>query len=218
MLEELSGPQADSVWQWFVDRYRPMIQRLLWLHLDASRIDRALDEFWGYLYGSKVFESARRSRRFRCFLTGVVRNYARSWRRDDRGLGSAREVEVGQDAAAAGHALEDEEVRIWARHLVQLGLRSLADKHPDNAQALRWFYGISGEDSSDDEPQSATEIAGRLDRKVNAIHQILHRGRARLRAHIEAELRETVSDAGDLGDELSLVLSTVRREVPGLLA
>lgn len=218
MLDELKGPEAEAAWLWFVERYRPMIGSLLRLHLDGPRAAAALSDFWGYLFSSNVFGRATRNRRFRSFLSGVVRNYARSWLRAHR-TPSARGEEVLLQAAMTEEDLGAQELRVWSRHLVELGLRALDRGHADQARALRWFYGIPavGEADAVVEPVAVAEIARRLDRKVNAVHQILHRGRARLRACIEAELRATVADAAEVDEEMRLLSSSVHVEAPGLL-
>ena len=216
MLDGLSGPEAEAAWLWFVERYRPMIGSLLRLHLDANCAAAALGDFWGYLYSSNVFERASRGRRFRSFLSGVVRNYALSWRRGHQPAFNQSDERL-LDVALTEEDIGAREMGIWSQHLVQLGLRALAEGHADQARALQWFYGISVEGGAEAEPVAVAEIASRLDRKVNAVHQVLHRGRARLRACIEAELRATVSDLADVDGEMRLLSSSVHLEAPGLL-
>ena len=65
---------------------------------------------------------------------------------------------------------------------------------------------------------SVAEIAERLAVKPNAVHQLLYRGRKRLRARIEAEVRETVSNDEHWQQELEVIIGALRVDAPGLTA
>ncbi|MCA8973449.1 MAG: sigma-70 family RNA polymerase sigma factor [Planctomycetes bacterium] len=211
ILTQLSGVNAEIAWEWFSSRYRELIYAILRRHLgrDASE---AADGFWGYLFESRVFECADRSRSFRAFLRGVVSNYARSWHR-------GRSGRVGTDPAmvcVVPPLPEEHELELWARHLVRSALKAVRETHPDSADVIEWFYGVtaSGEDA---QPVAVAEIARRLACKPNAIHQALHRGRERLRAVIENEVRELTSDIS-LDEELASIFGAIGRASPGLIA
>ena len=96
-------------------------------------------------------------------------------------------------------------------------LARLERGHPEQVQALRWFYGLPEfAETEPSEVYSASRIGEELGVQANAVHQIIFRGRKRLRACIENELRETVSNKEDLDDEMRLIYEVIERESPGL--
>ena len=108
-------------------------------------------------------------------------------------------------------------MQLWTRQVVQLALGELELRHRNQAQVLRWFYGLpESVDAGPQEPRAVSWIAARLDLKANAVHQMIFRGRKRLRSCIENELRETVRDEDDLEDELRLIYAVISDESPGL--
>lgn len=224
MLDQLGKPSADEAWRWFIDRYRPfassVLAKILGARGRARDVDAAAEEFWAYLFSSEVFRAADRDRRFRSFLAGTLRNFARDYCRK-HGQHISSDDESGPEPTTTDALPEDEELRIFAHQVLRLALQQLESKHPDNAQAVRWFYGIA-HDQEDltalKEPLPVSEIARRLEIKPNAVHQVLHRGRKRLRERIEAELRDTVLEAADLEGEITTILATLGADAPGLTA
>ena len=218
MLERLQGDEANATWTWFIERYRPFVCACLTRVAGRSgEVEAAEAEIWSYLYTSEVFERADRSRRFRSFLAGVIRNFGRDWRRRNHHQQGDDDSEQELEAEAKLDLPEDEEMRLFARQVLQLALSELERKHPDNAIALRCFYGIPVDADGDFvEAIPASGIAKRLGIATNAVHQILHRGRKRLREHIERELRETVALGSELDEELALMLEAMGRDAPGL--
>lgn len=85
-IDALRGDNAESAWNWFVDRYRPFVRGVLRATLQTpADAAPAEDEFWGYVYLSGAIHRADRERRFRAFLSGTVRNFARAWLRKRQG-------------------------------------------------------------------------------------------------------------------------------------
>ncbi len=222
MLEQLSDTRADEAWRWFIDRYRPFARGVLGKLLRArgrgSELETVLDECWTYLFSSDVFRRAERGRRFRSFLAGTLRNFGRDYcRRNQHGQApdEGQEFEPG----AMDPLPENEELALFAHQVLHLALKQLENSHPANAQAVRWFYGVDqGDLTTLREPLSVTEIAVRLDIKPNAVNQVLHKARRRLRARIEAELRDTVADDADIEDEVRMILDALGADAPGLTA
>ncbi len=218
MLDGLGGTDAEESWRWFIDRYRAYVRTCLGrLIRPAARADRAVEEIWSYLFTSSMIQNADRDRRFRTYLAGTVRNFAFDWLRAHRvGDGDlAAEPVAPDDEPVRVH--EEQELRLWTRQLVQLALTDLARSSPDQARALRWFYGLpDGLDTASGETRPASWIAARLGMKANAVHQLIFRARNRLRVCLEAELRDTVRDEGDLADERRLIYGVLGEESPGL--
>ena len=224
MLEQLAGSQTDDGWRWFIDRYRPfarsVLRRILKARGRERDLDLAVEEFWAYLFQSQVFARADRERRFRGFLAGTLRHFAQDYCRKNRHVQSDDE-DFDAEPAFMDALPEDEELKLFAHNVLHLALQQLEQSHADNAKAIRWFYGVDqdqGEHGTVCAPMSVAAIAERLEIKPNAVHQVLHRGRKRLRARIERELQDTVTDAADLQVEIETILATLREDAPGLTA
>jgi DNA-directed RNA polymerase specialized sigma24 family protein len=212
----LHDGKADDSWDWFIRRYRGYVAAVLrHLGLRADLVAAATEEFWSYLYSSRAVERADRNGRFRSFLSGVVRNFARSWRRERDHHGAV----PGEDALDDVPALQvDVDLELWATQILHLGLARLGREHGDDERVLRWFYGVPDEVGGDNPPRvRATEIAERIGCSANAMHQTLFRARNRLRASIEAEIATTIGSSPDLREELLLLLGAVERTRPGLV-
>jgi len=224
MISQLRKSDADDAWRWFIDRYRPfarsVLQKILSMRGRSRDLDPAADEFWAYLYSSNVFQRADRDRTFRNFLAGTLRNFARDYCRKNA-LVPTNDNFVPEAPVADDALLEDEELKLFARQVLRLALKHLEASHADSAKSMRWFYGVG--DNADNlfessDPMSVAEIAERLAVKPNAVHQHLYRGRKRLRARIEAEVRETVSNDELWQQELEVIIGALRVDAPGLTA
>lgn len=194
-------------------RYRPSIRAVLARQIGFANVDAALDEFWSYLFTHRIAARADRARRFRTFLCAVARKYALAWRRQQAGLANAGDA---PEPAYEDVTVDAEDMRAWARQTLSLGLAALRERHGDDADLLQWFYGVAV-DGSEVEPLSVTVIAARTGKKPNAIHVALHRARQRLRAHIEAEVREVVVDAQGFEEERRVILTAIGVSRPGLV-
>lgn len=217
MLERLRGPEAEAGWRWFMERYRGYARSCLRrvVH-DSGRLAVAEQELWSYLFTSEVFRRADRGQRFRSYLAGTIRNYGRQWLRQDRQ--AASDEPEAPEPSVSDPLPEAEELRLWARHVLWLALTELERRAARSARAVRLFYGLD-----DDEdgiafvaPQPVSAIARTLDLQPNAVHQALHRGRAQLRALIEAELHQTLRESDTLDDEIG-ALRAVLGQAPGLV-
>lgn len=214
-IHRLHDDGAEEAWRWFIDRYDPEIRAMLRRRVPMRLVAHAESEFWGYLYVSRAVTRAESDRRFRPYLAGVVRNFARSWlRRHDEP--SMPEDVLELIPASGNRDLEQEELRAWARHTVMLGLDSMTATYPTQANVLRWFYGLP-DASGPQTPVPVTEIAARIGKNIAAVHQDLTRGRLRLRNCIEQELRDQSGSAAEWQAEMQLIFGALAAERPGLI-
>lgn len=220
MLEGLGEPRAEDSWRWFIDRYRTYIRTGLGrLIQPEERARQATEEIWSYLFTSSIFANADRGRRFRTYLAGTIRNFALDWLRRNPLAGDPTAAVEVADFADPSTQFEEQDMRLWKQQVVQLALTALAHRHPEQVDVLRWFYGLPASiDAEPGAPRPASWIAARLGIQANAVHQIVFRGRKRLRSCIENELRETVRDQADLDDEMRLIYAVIEAENPGLEA
>jgi len=217
VIAQLHDGRPSDSWDWFIRRYRGYVAAVLrHLGLRPDAVDAAAEEFWSYLYQSRAVERADRNGRFRSFLSGVVRNYAKSWR---------REQDDGNAIAATDSSLEampdlrqDVDLDLWVAQMLHLSLARLGREHAGDEQALRAFYGLPTEVGGETTIRvGATTIAQQIGCKPNAMHQQLFRARERLRECIEKEVATTVGNSPDLREELLLLLGAVERARPGLV-
>lgn len=213
-IERLHDPAADEAWRWFIDRYSPEIRAMLRRRLPAALAPHAEAEFWGYLYVSRAVANADRDRRFRPYLAGVVRNFARAWQRRHADSGVASESMP--TAASVGAEFEQVEIRAWAQHTLRLALDAMSKEFPMQVAVLRSFYGLPDE-NGEQRPMPVADIAARFDKSIAAIHQDLTRGRLRLRACLEAELREQSGSVADWRAEIDLIVGSLAHDRPGLI-
>lgn len=214
MLEALHGQDSEQAWSWFVDRYRPYVRNILVTLLQSpAHAHQAENEFWGYVYLQDPVRRADRARRFRTYLAGVVRNFARSYKRR---MTEPDGSKVTQSVPAADEAVLQKELSMWTDMVLQLSLRTLRVEMPKAATAVEAFYGLDQQTDTAAE-RSTTDVAKLLQCNPAAVYQLLSRGRTRLRELIQQELMEGCSDAKEMSEELDEVLSNLGRRHPGML-
>lgn len=218
MLARVRAGESQA-WEWFAARYQGFVvealARSMW---PRARAEEAAAQFWGYLFESRVIDRVDPAQRFRGFLVGTLRNYARSWCRQerDRHLVQA-EDEAPPDQPTYDDLPEDAEASLWTKHVLTLCFADLLRENARQALALRWFYGIPDTGEAGVMPLGGPEIASKLGLDVNAVHQLLFRARKRLRSLVEEELRQHVTRDEDFDDELRTLVESAGRAMPGLL-
>lgn len=205
----LHGPAGEHAWQWFVERYRPFVRGILGGVLGA-KATAAEAEFWGYVWMSGALQRAERGRRFRAFLSGIVRNFARTFARQRR-LPIADEAMVAALPAAAQH----DELLLWVENVVANALAALTQESPATGRAMALFYGLGADAAG--QGKSAGEVAALLGNTAQGVYMLLFRGRKRMRELIESELREGCGDDEAFRDEVQALLGVAATRLPGLL-
>lgn len=213
-LDALQGSGSEVAWQWFVERYREFVREVLASILRRQDlIDHAEAEFWGYLFLSRTIERADRQRRFRALLFGTVRNFARAWSRK-QGLPQVDELVL--QSLAAGEDGQGAAMVRWVESVVRNAMRTLEAEHPQMASCMRLFYGL-GKGEADARTHPASEVAHQLGTTAQAVYMMLFRGRQRLRALVEEELRDCCQDEESYREELQLLLRVAASRLPGLV-
>ncbi len=211
-VAKLDQSHAESAWSWFVTRYRGFVEEVLARLVGRAQAAAATDEFWTYLFLGGALQRADRSRRLRAFLVGVLRNFARQWLQQKQAAEAKREL---VEEPAVEDLREDEEVAIWAAHVLRNALAEMERRWPNSALVLRCFYGLRNGEGEAQAPLSVTATAKLLQCNVNAVHQALHRGRQRLRHCLELELVNLVGRA-EMAEEIPRVLDAIGKVNPGL--
>jgi hypothetical protein len=220
MLDSLQGGEQESAWKWFVERYRPYVHGVLVATLQSTKHAVAAEgEFWGYLYLSDAVQRADRGRRFRTYLTGIVRNFARQWRRSHAEPDGSP---LPPQTVEMPDTLVEAEIRGWTQNVLSLCLRTLRDEMPKAAHAVCGFYGVSSSsaDTAGAEApalRTASELMAELQCSQPAFYNLLSRGRHRLGELIRQELLEGCADSAEVEHELSEVLRRLGQMHPGII-
>jgi RNA polymerase sigma factor (sigma-70 family) len=215
-----SGANRDHAWMQLVERYRIPVRRVLRRLLrDDPASDDAANDFFSYLFQKEIMSKIDPGQgRFRCYIQGVMKNYARSWRRSSvmpRAQGDGTAIDVAEiDVAADGQAadFEREEELVWAEAVLEHAIERLARDAKDYADLLVRFYGLGGMT-----PVSGDKLAREKNVTDNALHVTLHRARGKLHAALLDELRPMVSTREELVLERQLLVARLIAAHPGLL-
>ena len=218
LIDKVAGrvPQADGerAWRDLVARYkRPVLRSLKRQLRDEPSAEEAADEFFSYLFQNHVlFKVDPHHGRFRCYIQGVIRRYAKSWRRSRAGSGAADIdlVDVGADESSA--EIEREEELGWAEAVLEHALERAAQDSPRDAELLSRAYGLRGAPVV-----SREELARERGINANAMHVAMHRARSRLHDALMAELRPMVATMADLDAEKALLVARLLDAHPGIL-
>lgn len=214
-LSELDGDQAEDAWKWFVRRYRTFVEAWLRTRRHPDPVAGA-DEFWSYFFARDAIRKADRDRRFRPYLTGWIRNFARESTRRPRDT----PTELGQISSSdeSDPALEREEQRLWAHAILHRSLDAVENAKTKRGAALRLFYGIGSNPGENAEKCSVPEVAEALGMAVTSISPLLTEARKLLKQTIERDIRETVSRSDDLRDEIEQMIDSMHEDYAGVVA
>jgi DNA-directed RNA polymerase specialized sigma24 family protein len=223
LIREASGRggpvDSEKAWLELVQRYRTPVKRVLRNHLrDDAMADEAAGDFFGYLFQKQILPKADPDQgRFRCYIQGVMKRFARSWLRattmprapGEAGGCDVHDIDVGADGDTG--QLERDEELVWAEAILGHALEQLRRDAPGHADLLVRYYGLGGT-----KPVRGDVIAKKRGKKDGAVHVALHRARARLHAALLAELTPMVSTKEELEQERQFLITRLLEAHPGL--
>jgi RNA polymerase sigma-70 factor (ECF subfamily) len=180
-------------------------------------------DFFAKLLAGGAMEGARPERgRFRSYLLGALKHFAADQRDKaiaaKRGGGQKHAVidhepettgaglQIADSSAEAPDAAFDRQwaLTVLARGMARLEAEMRDDGKADQFDVLKPWLTADG----DATPQSsATE---KLGMSVEAVKVAIHRLRKRFRESVKAEIAQTVSEAGDVREELDALMCALR--------
>lgn len=219
LIERAAGQRPDEdvqhAWRQLLDRYRPAVEQSVRRVLrDHPQWQEAASDFFAYLYEQELLPRVDRDQgRFRCYMQGVLRRFALHWRRT-----SGRTSELDVDDVEIGGAEEDAEFEraeesAWALTILRNAMKRFQASHPRDAEFVFRAYGIAPWTASTRE-----ELCADFGVNPNQLNVAIHRGRARLAAEIDAEIRELVRGREDFETEHALFLERLSAAHPGLIS
>ncbi|MCP4609720.1 MAG: sigma-70 family RNA polymerase sigma factor [Planctomycetes bacterium] len=185
---------------------------------DAQDLTQA---FFARIIETSGFASADRGRgRFRSYLLGAMKHFlANEWHKaqtQKRG-GQVQIIEwdaldpEGRYAGASEQSDNPEHLfdREWALETIAGALQGLRDEMTKAGKGAQ-FDALKGSLTGEDElPRE--EIAARLGMSEGAVKVAVHRLRGRYRKLLRAAIAETVSNEGDLDDEMRYLVAVLRK-------
>lgn len=201
--------------------WRPLFQLARLRGLDPQRAADAVQSFALRLLEGEDFvarlDPARG--RLRSFLRSAFGHHLQSAHQHEQAQkrgGQYRilslDLQAAEPYAAANTDPGAEYDRQWAMTVMERSLRALEQEFADGARSGP-FEVLAGYFRTG-EPPSYQDVAARHGMSVPQVKAFLHRARARYRALVEQELRDTLDAAGDdaaeIDDELRALLEALR--------
>ena len=179
---------------------------------DAAR--ELAHDFFAKLLAGGAIEGAKPERgRFRSYLLGALKHFAADQR--DKAISAKRgggldHAEMDDEMADAGAGMPDAEFdRQWALTVLARSLSRMEAEMRDEGktasfEALKPWLTVD----ADSTPQAVA--AEKLGLSLEAVKVAIHRLRKRFREAVKAEIAQTVSDAGDVREELDALMQALR--------
>ena len=179
---------------------------------DAAR--ELAHDFFAKLLAGGAIEGARPERgRFRSYLLGALKHFAADQR--DKAIAAKRgggleHAEMDDEMADAAAGMLDAEFdRQWALTVLARSLSRMEAEMRDDGktasfEALKPWLTVG----ADSPPQAVA--AEQLGLSLEAVKVAIHRLRKRFREAVKAEIAQTVSDAGDVREELDALMQALR--------
>ena len=179
---------------------------------DAAR--ELAHDFFAKLLAGGAIEGAKPERgRFRSYLLGALKHFATDQR--DKAIAAKRgggldHAEMDDEMADAAAGMPDAEFdRQWAltvlaRSLSRLESEMTAEGKTAHFNALKPWLTVE----ADSTPQAVA--AEKLGLSIEAVKVAVHRLRKRFREAVKAEISQTVSDDGDVSEELNALMQALR--------
>lgn len=188
---------------------------------DAAR-DLAHDFFAKLLAGDAINGADPLRGRFRSYLLSALKRFAADQRDRDhavkRGGGQIHAVIENDDSSTgAGLQIADDSVeapdaafdRQWALTVLARALSTLEAELRDSGKGLQ-FDTLKPWLTADGDATPQSEAAAKLGLSEEAIKVAIHRLRKRFRDAVKAEIAQTVSDHGNVRDELDALMAALR--------
>jgi RNA polymerase sigma factor (sigma-70 family) len=195
-----------------------------YLRRTGRRSEDAADlvqQFFAQLLARRDLERADPTRgRFRSWLLTALRNFAANERERQRTLkrgGGRTPLSFDAERADTRYASEPADrrtpeqhfERVWAQSVLATALERLADEQRRIGRGAHFEALLPALSEQDDaEPHAA--VARRLEVSENALKVALHRLRKRLGELVRDEVAATLSDPGELDDELGRLFEALR--------
>ena len=203
--------------------YAPVVAFLL---RDGRTEDVARElahDFFAKLLAGGAIEGADPLRgRFRSYLLAALKRFASDQRDRDhamkRGGGQIHAViDQGNAATGAGLQIADTTVeapdaafdRQWALTVLARALATLEVELRDSGKGLQ-FDTLKPWLTADGDATPQAEAAAKLGLSEDAVKVAIHRLRKRFRDAVKAEIAQTVSDLGNVRDELEALMAALR--------
>lgn len=201
--------------------YQPVVT---FLRCSGNNEDRARElahDFFARLLERQNLGNVEQGRgRFRSYLLGAVKNFVadeydkskaakRGGGREHVEIRPATDTSPGVDPPdKSARSPEAEFDRQWALTVLDQALQDLATEHAAKGKREQfdilkpWLTGETG-------ALSQKETADKLGLNEGAVKVAIHRLRKRFRALVKESVAQTLPDSGDVGDELSYLISVM---------
>ncbi len=189
---------------------------------DAAR-ELAHDFFARLLQGDAINGADPLRGRFRSYLLSALKRFAADQRDHDhaakRGGGQIHAVIENEDSSTgAGLQIADASVeapdatfdRQWALTVLARALATLEAELRDSGKGHH-FDTLKPWLTADGDATPQSEAAGKLGLSEDAIKVAIHRLRKRFRDAVKAEIAQTVSDSGNVREELDALMAALRK-------
>jgi RNA polymerase sigma factor (sigma-70 family) len=168
-----------------------------WLRRAGCRdAEDVTQEFCAWLVASGLLDRVAPERgRLRSYLLGCLQNFLRNHQRREsaaRRGGNAEHVALDDAIAGAPGTPEEAYDRAWARGLMERALARVAARYAEKEDAAR-FEALRPFLSTEGGGEYAA-TAAKLGVSEGAVKGMVHRLRARFRAALEDEVRETLTE------------------------
>ena len=210
-----SSADLDELWRQFVERYHaPVRQSVRRALRGRPGWEEDAGDFFTYVFEKRVLAKADPAKgRFRCFMQGVIRNWAASQKREAGGKGYEPPALDIPSEDEVSHA-EAEEESAWALHAFRTAIArtgELPGSQPRNAEIVLRLFGVP--------PYERTEreaLRAELGLTENAFNVAAFRGREVLRDLVLEEIRSTTETPDDFENEKVVMIARLIEAHPDI--
>lgn len=200
--------------------YAPVLAYVRRNSPDENAARDLTQEFFARLLTNRALRADPQRGRFRSYLLAAVKNFLADMRdyaqAAKRGGGNATmPLEIGTDMSP-GLEVADKSVfspdlefdRKWAFTVLNRALAALSSEHVE-ANGRKQFKALKPWLTGDNENLSQAGAARELGCSESAVKVSIHRLRKRFRELVKAEIRQTMNDPTQVGDELACLMAAL---------